>query len=490
MNPHTSTRTAIALILSFAVTRCGDDRPPPAPLAEHCGAHEPVRLLALNPDSAWLRSTKVGDRLYHSVVPTDPDGHAIFTGTSRQLWSTGLCGESPRHVIDGLDLLHDIQGNIVTTHWPEHLLACQRGTGIVVVDPTGSAPPRLVFPGDNCLGTWTDHGFLDTVQAPDDPTFAYRLYPYPDDPRSGPGDPIMLAEGLPNRQFTVLRDNALTFIASDNSLQRVDLADLDTTVIQTGVHDFVFSPDGRYLLWQEIGPNGGDPNKLAGNLILRDNQTGLDIGLGGFASTALLTTRTWWPNEAHLLLYPEDRQQLYHLPDLSIIEMPPGAQLARVLDDDRLLVRQRSPADWLGIVNPADGSFTPLFARQGWLAGIDDDAVIVLDVPLSPDHFTMEGKVWSVPLDGTTPHVLADRATSDISRVDDTRLLTRVDVDADPFAASTLLLVDTDTRHESRIDDHVTSTSIVDLADSMLLTYSVRDGERTGIWQARLPANE
>lgn len=61
--------------------------------------------------------------------------------------------------------------------------------------------------------------------------------------------------------------------------------------------------------------------------------------------------------------------------------------------------------------------------------------------------------------------------------------------DLDDQWVGTIALIDPETRTEVQIDDHVFSFSLhtFRFADDGLLTYAVRDGERSGVYVAKLP---
>lgn len=466
------------VILALALAGCSEDGPTQASFAEHCGVAEPVRLLELQPDQARLSTSRHGDRLYHELYQLAADGRPTYPLAGRELWSTGLCGESPRLLGDDLSVRFSPMDR-----WPELLLACQDDTGIVVLDPEGLAPPHLLFPNWHCQGSWTDHG-LFTLDHGDDGIVSLLLYPYPEDPRSETSEPIVvLADRPTTNQFLFARANVTHYINSDAELLRIDLSDLSITVEQTNVRDYVYSGDGRYLLWRDATITGGDPRQPEGSVILRDNETGISVGLGQSATS--LSGNTFWPDEHHMVLWHAGRHRIYDLPSLEFIDLPEGGQVRWVLDDGRLLVINEERGDWLTILDLADGSLTPRFSRRGQIIGPTDDAVTVLDLPCcTDDPGVAEGKLWSVPVDGSPATVLADRASTRIFRPDPSRLLTSVDIDRDADI-STLILVDTDTRHEQRIADHVLGWS-PDYTDTTLLTYVVHDDDRSGIWQVRL----
>lgn len=468
----------LPIVLALALAGCSDDdSPTPATFAEHCGAAAPVRLLELQPDQARLSTRRHGERLYHEIYRLEPNGKPVYPLSGRELWSTGLCGESPRHIGDDLSV-----NGLSTDRWPELLLACQDDTSIVVLDPESAAPPHLLFPGAPCNGTWTDHGLFTYVPGEDN-SITLLLYPYPDDPRRQTSEPIVLVDAIASGQVVFARDNIAHILNNDAELLRIDLADLGTTVEQTNVRDYVYSDDRRYLLWQDAAITGGPPGQPSGSLILRDNQTGISVGLG--QSSVWLFANTAWLAGDRLALWQTGRTRIYDLPGLTFIDLPAGGQIRWQLDDGRLLVVNEERGDWLSLLDPADGNLTPLFSRRGQLIGPPGDAVTVLDTPCcTNDPAPREGKVWSVPIDGSPATLLADRASIRALRISLTRMLTSVDREDD--STSTLLQIDTDTRQERRIDDHVLGWS-PDFGDPALLTYIIRDGDRSGIWQVRLP---
>jgi hypothetical protein len=98
--------------------------------------------------------------------------------------------------------------------------------------------------------------------------------------------------------------------------------------------------------------------------------------------------------------------------------------------------------------------------------------------------------MWRVPLDGSAMTKLADRATRFMARLEDGRLLGPVGAGA--FYLASLVIVEPETHEELRIDDHVHFYSIdaSRIEEEGILSYSVADGERSGLYLARLPPAE
>ncbi|MBL8973063.1 MAG: hypothetical protein JNK56_20935, partial [Myxococcales bacterium] len=347
-----------------------------------------------------------------------------------------------------------------------------------------STPPHLVFKTSFCGGAWTDFGLLALDQDADD-ILTLLLYPYPDDPRTATPEPMVLVDEVLVPQSFGNLGNLVHIINAQYELLRIDLADLSSTVVQTNVRDYVYSPDQRYLVWRDAAVISGDPNQPEGSVILRDTLTGTSAGLGSTSATFILNTR--WLDDDHLVVWQGDHDRIYSLPGLDFVDLEAGGQLLRSLADGRILVGNEQQGDWLGALDLDDRSFIPLFSRRAQLLSLGEDALTVLDAPCCTANASdVEGKVWSVPLDGSPATVLADRATRNLYRPDPTRLVTIVDRADDTTGAGTLLLVDTDTRHEQIVADDVIGWSLPDYDDRTLLTYSAVDGDHSTIWQLRL----
>ena len=100
-----------------------------------------------------------------------------------------------------------------------------------------------------------------------------------------------------------------------------------------------------------------------------------------------------------------------------------------------------------------------------------------------------DGTLWSVPLGGGTPRRLASRASMNIVRLDENRLATALDPTIHGIVD--VVLIDLEAGSEQLVDERVHAAyaprlPLRPLGDD-LYTYSVVDGERSGIWLVHLP---
>ncbi len=195
------------------------------------------------------------------------------------------------------------------------------------------------------------------------------------------------------------------------------------------------------------------------------------------------------------MLALDGADRVYFLPDLTFVDVPGDYILdyqLGPLDDDRWLLfglNFFTEVPSCALLDLHDGSTKPLVTRPSQLLGRDEDALLVLGAPICciEGTYRIEGPVWRVPLDGSEPQKLADRATTFTHLPDPRRLVTAIDLAKDRRGA--LVLVDLETRAEQRIDEHVLfgAAELATAADPTLLTWAVHDGARSGIWTARLP---
>lgn len=479
--------TILALAAPLACSRQPD--PDPATFAEHCGVTTPVRLLELAPNQAVAASLRVGDRLYHTVgVPSiytsDSPGvppESYFSDTA--VWTTGPCGESPAHLADAIDAVFTLE------RWPDLALGCQENLGVVALDPTGEASPHLIFPIPDCSFGVSDHGLVRLAASPDDASLV--LYPFPDDPRTETADPqVLLADvkyGI-GSGYQVWPD-AVHVIDADATLQRIDLADRSVTAEQTQVLSFRLSADRRYLLWADYStyvPGSITPVVVT----LGDRMTGVGVAIGettiAFAPHALR-----WADQGLLVFGTIDAQRVFFLPALNFVDLPRGFEVdpeGPLADGSWPIVNRSAPKRaWLERLDLQTGTSEPLFSRRGQLKGRDPDAAIVLDVAscCAQSNFNDEGPVWRVPFDGASTDKLASRASYFTTRLGPDRLLTAVDVSDE--REGTLLLVDDGDEYRISDDVFISGLPLAPADDPTLLTYTVRDGERSEVWTARLP---
>ncbi len=485
--PRAMVRATVFLMMLGAAS-CAEPLEP-AVLAPLCGADGPVRVLELAPDQAmWGYPSEIDGRVYYTVGRPERAGKFPGQFIDRSTWSTGPCGESPRHHADG------IHAPFVVEQWPGRVLGCNDESGdILLLDPEGGES-KVVFAGAGCFSRWTEYGLVSVVPH-DENTGALLLYPYPGPGGEGP-EPTVLVDAfqLYNGSQSDLwfgRGDLVHVLSLAGELLRVHLEDLSITVEQTGVRDFDVSDDGRYIVWRGSTVVGGTEEMPAGVVTFQDQDAGFSVSLGT-SEVAVNGRGLQWADRGLLVYSMLARERIYRLEDLSFIDLPSNARTYPdgPTEDGHWLLYNIFGSPWLQVVDLEDGMVTPLFASQGQVREEQPGGVVVLDAPtccINSDGFD-EGALWSLRFDGSPPERLASRATRASYRPDPTRLVTGLGIGGD--TRGTLALVDLVSGEELRIDDHVFfQSSMFGLRpDPELITYSVMDGARSGVWRARLPA--
>lgn len=466
---------------------CGEDEPTYAPLGEVCGAAEPFRVLELAPDqrlSDQYRPLRVDDRIFYEVARRDPaDGDDSFPRyLDSSVWTTGPCGESP------VEVAKHAGGIFMLDRWPGVVLACDQESGDVVsLDPMGAAPPHPVFvdgAGDRpCFALrWTEHGLI-YPRVLDDDFAALEFQRYPEDPRRDTAQvETLLGSFRWQRGGNDLLRNSADFalvLTADDEVVRVGLDDGAVTVVQPGVFTFDADKTGRYVIWQDIVATNDDPDRPEGQVFLRDREDSSDVLLG---QTTLLNVSP--PMRLDGLVRLGSR--VFRLPGLEIVELPYNTLFLEVIDERRWLV-QTFPDGRSTVLDIANGASTSLFPGAVTVLRRDADGAQVLQVRPCCINSTKrdEGPVWFAPYDGSSPRRQAGRATSFHYWMADGRLVTAVGIDGAWNGA--LVVVDTETQEELRVDDDVFAGSFAapQAFDDDVIVYSVADGERSGVWLAR-----
>lgn len=96
--------------------------------------------------------------------------------------------------------------------------------------------------------------------------------------------------------------------------------------------------------------------------------------------------------------------------------------------------------------------------------------------------------MWRVPLDGSPATQMSARATRLVQFLGDGRMVGPVGANAQGLAS--LVLVEAETGAEARIDDSVYFYSMDPrrVQEEGIVRYSVVDGDRSGVYLAKLPA--
>ncbi|MCY1067749.1 hypothetical protein OV090_23595 [Nannocystis sp. RBIL2] len=486
-----------AIVLGMA---CGPDPIAQEELEEVCGEDGPFRVLEIDPDqqlSSW--PLRVGDRRVFMVNRAAQDGVGSFPEViDSQVWSTGLCGESPVQLADDLDQVFTID------RWPDVLLACKMATGeIFEVDPSGERAPHLVFTGDveryGCALRWTDHGLLSVVGHGED-FGALMLSPYPDDPRTQTSAPVAVLDpvritstgrGGSNIVANSIRAFADSVLAIDgeDALVRVDLADRSVTTLQTGVREIEASRDGRYVMWQDMMVTREGDRALEGKVFLRELPDGQDELLGETAlQYTMLALGYTQAGMVQLEFERSAQKKLFFLPGLQSMEVPTDLFFNGKLEDGRWLGGSMFD-NFFELFDLQAGTKKRLFPRPTDLAWFEPDGLVVFETTKRccvDGDMRDEGPLWRVPFDGEAKQI-APRGSRLTQPLPDGRSVGPVDVGEDWLGM--LVVNDASTGEERRVDDHVAGHSLSTnwFEDEGLITYSVSDGERSGVYLARLP---
>lgn len=476
--------TAACGALVAVLGSCTDDEPPPdAPLAELCGEPGPFRLLALSPEHRPLPG--------ESIVRVD-DRIALIVGTDRDkvgferssVYAVGPCGEDPAVIGSDIDRLFTVP------QWPDVVLGCEHRTGdLLRLDPTGATPPVWLAeaPCDTNLATWGPAGLVHVLRT--DP-MQVIFHPYASTTELRFGDPIVLLDDVPYPDHAgeyprPLIDGTLVLFA-DGELVHVGL-DGSVRSEQIDVRYYELSPDARYLIWQERESEDAGGEFPAGDIFVRDRDTGATT----FVTHAYLPAQNGnemfpAPDTAQVTLGPTlAGQWVIDLPTFSLYQVPQGQQLNQRSPDGRWLARSALFGPYL-LRDLASGAVAPVTDRKGYPFAVTEHHLDLLTSQGFLERFSTT-RLLRFSYAGGEPRVLATRATRDAYYLDAGRLITPVAISAS--AIGSLLLVDTDTREELLIDAQVAGDLDHDrwhrafAAD--IVAYGVVDGERSGIWLAR-----
>ncbi len=319
---------------------CGDEPVQLAEFAEVCGVEGPVRVLPLEPtERLWGAPQRVGDRYYYTVRPFE--GKYVRPALEQaSVWSSGLCGESPVRVAEGMILVDGIE------RWPDVVLGCDDSTGRVFrLDPGGGAP-KLVFDTGSCQFKLSEQGVF-SERLHDERSAELRFHRYPEEPGVGEVETVVVLDPI-QRGFVVSSEGAYATTTS-GALMRFDLDDRSLSTVRTGVLRFAVSPDGRYALMQGLVEDDNLDYVTPRPSYLLDRQTGITTSLGESSSSP-------WPGsleyaEQGFLLFGEYKdERVYFLPDLRFVDVPDGYRSLKhpLLPDGRWIIEDVfSNGGWL-----------------------------------------------------------------------------------------------------------------------------------------------
>ncbi|MFY0537121.1 hypothetical protein [Nannocystis pusilla] len=274
----------------------------------------------------------------------------------------------------------------------------------------------------------------------------------------------------------------------EGTLMRVDLADRSVAPLIEDVRSVETSLDGRWLLWQDATVIGGDPELPEGDIFLRDLSTGTDALLAqGSLQRSLFPLSRASADIVQLGYGYLETQRIFFLPELDFVDAPGDLQINAKIDDNHWLASSLLN-NLYDLVDLKAGTSRRLFERQARIQWFEDDGLVVYEAkPCCIDSdFRDEGPMWRVPFDGE-PTQIAKRVSDYMIQVDDERVLSPVDIGDDWLG--NLIVIDLATGEERLVDHHVFASSVDTRwgRDDGLISYSIADGERSGVYVARLP---
>jgi hypothetical protein len=486
-------RNRIAAPWVGLICACGPDLVPHAELDEVCGQESPVQILELSAEEPLLGlgwNERLDGRRILAVNYLDESASTDGPRVARhELWSVGMCGESP--LLLGTDLRVFRYAEV----WPDTLLVCRETAGeVVTIDPHGERQENVVLRTPECRGTVTPHGLV-VVQAHDADTGALVLLPWVDDPWTETAVPRVLLEPIRTRavpshtfpedhEVVAVNDDGVFAITPANELVHVSLLDGTITPEAGGVREIEASADGRWVIWQDVVATSEDPDWPPGAIYLRDRMTGttthlVDAPLA--ASHDALSFAEAGVVRLQLGYLYEDPERLWFLPEMASADLPLGMTVERRHDDGRWLVSDHFTGPYWLFDNDLRES-RQLFERHGWIEDVDGGLEIVAGETFDVESMRAEGPLWFVSWDGGRQR-LAARVNPHYTRLGDGRILTALDVDEDWLGE--LMVVDPASGDERLVDHHVLAAG-PSLDEDDVILYGVSDGDRTGAWLTAL----
>lgn len=480
---------------------CGPDDAVEAELDELCGEVGSVRVLELDDDEAFAgRAVRIDDRVYFVIgdaveqadAPFDenPFGADTPMPTHPRAVSTGPCGEEPRQIADGVDFVY------VDERWPGAVLGRDDDTyDTMVLDPLGIAPPRVLVPelprielapGVHTNSRSTDFGLVAVVpEGPDALVGTLTLQPYPatiDDP--APPTVELLADITVEYSGFTAREDRVFALTGAGVVVELDLMDGSVEDVVEGASSFHVSEDASFVAYQmSAGGEGPWPTFL----LVRE--TGETISLG---DSGLPFLDGAFRDELTVELVPESgfSSRLIEIPSLEIHDIPADINLWFRSPEGRHFAM--SNGEFI-LYDVETDERQLLFADYGPFSTFPD-GMHVLDIESlgAPDYFRRTGTLWRAPYDGSPIERIARRASPSHRYLADDRVVTPVEID-DAYLGD-LVVVDPDSLEEQLVDTRVLANSIVPSYDegpfdSGVIAYTVRDGDRSGVWIAKPTGN-
>lgn len=474
-----------AALFVLAAAACGGeqaDASGSAKLDDVCGETSPFRVLEADADGprlvGWSERFVDGRRILglHYAGEGEADGR-------RELWSVGPCGENPILLLDGTSSVGFYEAG-----WPDVLMHGVDGK-IWAVDPHGKRDPNPVFEAVDDERR-TPHGLLGLAPHDAD-TVDVILQPWPEDPWGQEAERVVLAEGIPKPDELLWGfGDYVHVLTADDELVRISLADRTVETLASAVKAYEVGGEAPYVVWQHLPPDE-DPDASTGTVVAWNSETGETIEVTQEGRSAGLLMRVASDHDVLMLGVGPDgmsTSQIIRLPSLeSVASQGSFGFIVSGTGDGRILVGgfDGKPGPY-SLLDAETGMQSLLLDARGpvWYG---DDAISVPDGLSWPanapeERYGVLQRAWYA--DGRT-ETLAARVTAQWLRLEDDRIVTPVDLDDDD--AGTLVLVDPESLAEQHVDAPVLGVERDEL-DGSTVIYPVPDGDRAGIWLAKLAA--
>jgi hypothetical protein len=462
---------------------------------EVCGQDEPVQILALEDEQVIDPAggaARYGDRWLFGVktfeIPlTKVDNalsgsaHLPYRQMDAAIVATGECGEDPRVVAEGLDVIAPRRRD--TDPW----LGCKSQTwGTYWFDPDGAWSPRLVDAGLFCLQYlivdqtvifYGGNGELARARLEADEVVIEVLL-------GG------IRSGESVTEFEEDPPDDLVFVREDDTVVAVDLRTGDVTTLAEGIpNSFSISPNRRWLVWFEEIDEG-----LHLRSWLRDLTTGVDTSIGHDEWESIEVEL----EDSFLLVRGHARWT-----SLSTQRIALPSQEAEWLDgrvfaadgyDGRILLQSVDSEEWVldtesGERRPFDVDYDEYADGVLW----SRHAAPYADIGL-PEAF-LPWDVVGMPLDTLEPEITRERVFSSVDLAGD-RWVVGSDPDENELVELHYLEGAT-LEHRAFASDVVpgaldvrsdASVAAPWRTDDMIYQVHTRASDRTGVWRVRFGA--
>lgn len=480
-------RRAFGSIVGLAFLACAPDDVVKAPLDEVCGEAGPVRLLALDEDESSLIDgpivQRIDDALYFGIGRRAADGELLPPELlEERVVTTGLCGENPREIAVGVAWV------FVHPWWPGRLLAAASDSrDFYEIDPEGEQAPRLIWTHGDAMHTEVTGGWVGIVTlSPQSTTATLVRFRDPVEEGVPPDPPTTLLAGVqPGFSSLSAEGEDILVLTTDTRLVEVDLETGEATTIAENVDNFRVPGDRSQIVIvrapAEDGPTAGWPVSVL------ERASGMETAVGEARMSTIavreheISYRTTDDSGSH--------QRFVALPGLEIHDVDPNLTIVGQADARDIVEVDGE----LGLYDRATRQTTVVLP---WLGDTSVEGDDLLAVKAVTDHRTT-GEMWRIPLSTLAPVRIAKRASAWAFRTTDGSIVTPVDMHGEGVGiVGTIVVVDPVTLAEQVVDENAVVLSGFrslfhdEHYGEKTLAYEVHDGERSGVWLAKLAADE